>query len=101
MTVKTNILKQENSLEIVIEGVFNFNLLSEFRAAYDSEDKSFQDYIINLRATTSLDSSALGMLLNMKRTLHKGDRDIRIINCQPQVKKVLLISRFDKKFKID
>lgn len=101
MTVKTNILKQENALEITIEGVFNFDLLTEFRTAYYTEDKSVQNYIVNLRATTSLDSSALGMLLNMKRTLHKGDRDIRIINCQPQVKKILLISRFDKKFKID
>lgn len=101
MSVKSNILKQENTLEVLVEGVFNFDLLNEFRAAYDSEEKKFPNYIVNLQATTSLDSSALGMLLNMKRTLNKGDRDIRIINCQPQVKKILLISRFDKKFQID
>jgi anti-anti-sigma regulatory factor len=48
-----------------------------------------------------MDSSALGMLLNMKKYLNKQDREIRITNCGPTLKKILLIARFDKKFAID
>ncbi len=47
-----------------------------------------------------MDSSALGMLLNMRK--HLGDTaPIRIANSRPQIKKILTISRFDKKFNID
>ncbi|RRS07418.1 anti-sigma factor antagonist, partial [Pseudoalteromonas sp. J010] len=45
--------------------------------------------------------SALGMLLNMKKTLGTSVSSIHISNCRPQLKKILQISRFDKKFDID
>jgi anti-anti-sigma regulatory factor len=48
-----------------------------------------------------MDSSALGMLLNMKKNLTGKVETIQISNCQPQLKKILQISRFDKKFDID
>jgi anti-anti-sigma factor len=47
-----------------------------------------------------MDSSALGMLLNMKKTLEDKVTVFEITNCQPQLKKILQISRFDKKFDI-
>jgi anti-anti-sigma factor len=57
--------------------------------------------IIDLRETDYMDSSALGMLLNMKKTLGESVSSITISNCRPQLKKILQISRFDKKFDID
>ena len=47
-----------------------------------------------------MDSSALGMLLNMKKTIDSQVKTIEISNCQPQLRKILQISRFDKKFDI-
>lgn len=87
-----------NNLTISIVGRFDFEMVQEFRNAY--ANKSATNYIIDLRGTEHMDSSALGMLLNMRKSL--GDAtNISIVNCRPQIKKILTISRFDKKFKIE
>jgi anti-anti-sigma factor len=48
-----------------------------------------------------IDSAGLGMLLNMHSYLEQDDGMIRITNTLPQVRKILIISRFDKKFSIE
>jgi anti-anti-sigma factor len=101
MTVKTDLSKDDNSLTISIDGKFDFGSLTEFRQAYSSADQGVSKYIVDMRRTETMDSSALGMLLNMKKYLNKQDREIRITNCGPTLKKILLIARFDKKFSID
>ncbi|MBE0379783.1 MULTISPECIES: STAS domain-containing protein [Pseudoalteromonas] len=89
------------TLTIQIKGKFDFNLVQSFRQAYaDISDKTGK-IVIDLRETDYMDSSALGMLLNMKKTLGTSVDAIQISNCQPQLKKILQISRFDKKFDID
>ena len=47
-----------------------------------------------------MDSSALGMLLNMQKSLANKELSYSIENARPQVAKILKISRFDKKFDI-
>lgn len=106
MGIKSNKSKDKDTLEICIEGPFDFNLLNDFREAYgdninDATKNPYTNYVINLRSTNSIDSSALGMLLNMKRSLNKNDGEIKITFCQPQIRKILIISRFDKKFSIN
>jgi len=105
MRIKSNTSDDKDTLEICIDGPFDFKLLNDFRDAYRDKtnsitEKPFTHYSINLRTTSSIDSSALGMLLNMKRSLKKNDKEIEITHCQIQVKKILIISRFDKKFTI-
>lgn len=106
MSIRSTISPDNETLEICVEGAFDFNLLNAFRDAYrdnpnDQSENHCSHYIVNMRATSSIDSSALGMLLNMKRELGKNDRDIHITHCQPQILKILTISRFDKKFTIE
>lgn len=88
-------------LTIQIKGKFDFNLVQSFRQAYADINNKIDRIVIDLRETDYMDSSALGMLLNMKKTLGPSIDGIRISNCQPQLKKILQISRFDKKFDID
>ena len=98
MPVEVALSSDDTELTISIVGRFDFELVQEFRAAY--ADKKDLIYTIDMRATEHMDSSALGMLLNMRKTL--GDvTKISIINCRPQIKKILTISRFDKKFNIE
>jgi anti-anti-sigma factor len=47
-----------------------------------------------------MDSSALGMLLNMQKSMGNKQLSYQIIHCQEQVARILKISRFDKKFDI-
>jgi len=98
MPVESALSSDGKNLTISISGRFDFEIVQEFRNAY-AEHKNL-NYIIDMRATEHMDSSALGMLLNMRRTL--GDNaKIAIINCRPQIKKILTISRFDKKFNLE
>lgn len=98
MPVDSALSSDGKNLTINISGRFDFEIVQEFRNAYAEHPNV--GYIIDLRATEHMDSSALGMLLNMRKSL--GDNaSISIINCRPQIKKILTISRFDKKFSLE
>ena len=102
MNVSTNISNDEQDVVISVKGNFNIDLLATFRSAYmELESKESKNYLVDLRNTEMMDSSALGMLLNMKRTLNKPDLAIKIINAPPSIQKILLIARFDKIFLLD
>lgn len=98
MPVESALSSDGKNLTINISGRFDFEIVQEFRNAY-AEHKNV-NYIIDMRATEHMDSSALGMLLNMRKSLGDSAK-ISIINCRPQIKKILTISRFDKKFSIE
>jgi anti-anti-sigma factor len=81
---------------------FDFNCVSEFLNAYEGvEVASGGHFIVDLRRTHYMDSSALGMLINMHKFLTEKNIDIRIINSSAQIRKIFTISRFDKRFQID
>jgi anti-anti-sigma factor len=87
---------------IALDETFDFNCVDEFRRSYESVPETVvKHFSIDFRKTHFMDSSALGMLINMQK--HWGDKgiDIRIINANPQVKKLFSISRLDKKFSIE
>ena len=98
MPVESVLSSDGKTLTISISGRFDFEMVQEFRSAYDHHQGV--NYILDLSATEHMDSSALGMLLNMRKVLG-DDVSISIINCRPQVKKILTISRFDKKFNLE
>lgn len=101
MSLTKSLSSDSKTFTIQIKGKFDFNLVQEFRAAYADVGGSTPKVVIDLRETEYMDSSALGMLLNMQKNLGGSVDGIRIANCRPQIKKILQISRFDKKFDID
>lgn len=70
--------------------------MQEFRQSYSDIGDQQPTVFIDLRETEYLDSSALGMLLNMRKSLGKSVKSIHVINCRPEVRNILDISRFDK-----
>lgn len=100
MTVETRLSQDNTALVISISGPFDFSLLNEFREAYSNDDFHTKTITIDMRRTSTIDSSALGMLLNMQRFLKKKDGEISIINCGPVVLKVFQITHFNEKFTI-
>ncbi|MEZ8099129.1 STAS domain-containing protein [Vibrio bivalvicida] len=99
MSVETVIDSASKHITILIEGAFGFNLVQEFRRSYN--DRQEFRFTIDLRKVDYIDSAGLGMLLNMHNYLGQEDGMIRITNTLPQVRKILTISRFDKKFAIE
>ena len=102
MQVSTSFSKGNTVFTICIEGDFNFSLLHEFRKSYSDIDVlKDKQIIVDLRKTLTVDSSALGMLLNMQNDLNKSDKQIKIINSNEIVSKIFHITNFEKKFDIE
>jgi len=101
MSLSTSISPDGQTFTILIKGKFDFNLVQSFRSAYSELNDELGLVVVDLRETEYMDSSALGMLLNMQKSLNSKVNSIKISNCRPQIKKILQISRFDKKFDID
>jgi len=100
MSVITEVSDDGKKLTISIKGRFDFGTHQEFRESYEKLDTTPDAYIVDLKETAYLDSSALGMLL-LLRDHAGGDRsDVRVVNGNSDVKKILAISNFDKLFDI-
>tara|TARA_Y100001956_G_C4128842_1_gene192187 strand:+ start:6532 stop:6831 length:300 start_codon:yes stop_codon:yes gene_type:complete len=99
MSVEAQVDSGSRHVTICIEGAFGFNLVQDFRRCYS--EKRDHRFTIDLRKVDYIDSAGLGMLLNMHSYLEQEDGMIRITNTLPQVRKILIISRFDKKFSIE
>ena len=93
------ISKQGDTVTIKLDGKFDFDSVQPFRDAYSSHNDC-RSFVIDFRDTDYMDSSGLGMLINMRRDLGEEQSSIKLVNCRPQIKKVLLISRFEKYFEI-
>src|SRR3989344_7285906 len=87
-------------LTIKIQGRFDFSANQEFRDAYEKVSEEPKGYIVDMKETTYLDSSALGMLLLLRDHAGGDNAQIRLLNCNPDVRKILAISNFEQLFKI-
>ena len=88
---------------IAVEGRFDFGLHREFRNAYKSDDgtDAVRAYVIDLRNTEYMDSSALGMLLLLREFAGGDSADIRITNINQDIRQILEISNFNRLFTIE
>ena len=99
MTIKSEVVNG-STFVIQIGERFDFSLVTEFRNSYEELDAKVKQIDIDLTATQYMDSSALGMLLNMQKVLADRQLNYRILNARPQIARILQISRFNKKFDI-
>ena len=99
MAVDVNL--EGSTLTIKVVGRFDFSVHQEFRTSYEGLSPTPTQYVIDLGETSYLDSSALGMLLLLRDFSGGDSADIRIANCNQDVKKILAISNFEQLFKID
>ena len=100
MSVLSSGSSDGNELVISVRGRFDFSTHQDFRNAYERAPGSLQSYVVDLRDATYLDSSALGMLLLLRDHAGGDGSNIHIINCNPDVKKILAISNFEQLFQI-
>ena len=101
MALSRELSTDQTELTIFLDQTFDFSKFQDFKLAYEDTSTALRSVNIDLRETEYMDSSALGMLLNMQKVLAVHVTQFRITNCRPQILKVLKISRFDKKFEIE
>lgn len=88
--------KDGSYVQISIEGLFDFSLHKQFLASYKDEPADLHSYVIDLKHTSYVDSSALGMLLLLREYAGGEVADIKLLNTNEDVRKVLKIAHFDK-----
>jgi len=100
MTITSQPSADGRELTIVSNGRFDFNAHQAFREAYLRSDVQPQRYVLDLQGANYLDSSALGMLLLLRDHAGGDEADIRLLNCNPDVRRILQVSNFEKLFVI-
>ncbi|HQV79357.1 MAG: STAS domain-containing protein [Moraxellaceae bacterium] len=100
MAVLTASSADGSELIIKIKGRFDFSTHQEFRNAYEQAPQEVSCYVVDLKDATYLDSSALGMLLLLRDHAGGDSSQVKIVNCNADVKKILSISNFEQLFTI-
>ena len=86
---------------ITIDGRFDFTLYRAFREAYGPFKESETSYVLDLAGADYMDSSALGMLLQLREHAGGEAARIRLINCRPSLARILKIANFQRLFAIE
>jgi HptB-dependent secretion and biofilm anti anti-sigma factor len=87
-----------NEITISLPEKFDFQLHKEFRQAY--EEAGAKLLILDMNKTQYMDSSALGMLLQLKEYTDNNNSEISIRNASNNVVEIMKIARFDELFSI-
>ncbi|NIB43204.1 STAS domain-containing protein [Pseudomaricurvus alkylphenolicus] len=101
MGIQSHVSDDGKELVISIQGRFDFSAHQDFRNSYETLDSQPTRYKVDMNETTYLDSSALGMLLLLRDHAGGNSAEIEIVNCSPDVKKILTISNFEQLFTIE
>lgn len=101
MAITSSASVDGKTLHIRMGERFDFSAHSALRAAYAGDRPRFDTYIIDLRETTYMDSSALGMLLQLKEHAGGTQRSLQIKNANPAIKDILGVANFDQLMQID
>ncbi len=99
MSIEVIKLDGESTVKLVMPERFDFNLHREFREACEENPKS-SCYIIDFDRTQYLDSSALGMLLQLWELAGGKESGVNIVNARENVVEVLNIANFGKLMQI-
>ncbi|MBS0289795.1 MAG: STAS domain-containing protein [Proteobacteria bacterium] len=101
MAIKSAMSNDGQELVISVKGRFDFSSLQVFKNAYENLPGHPSSYTVDLKDSDYLDSSALGMLLALRDHAGGDSANIRIINCNPDVKKILMITKLDELFTVE
>ncbi len=100
MTIQSVLSADGKELIITVKGRFDFSSLQLFRNSYEKVDGKPERYVVDLKESEYLDSSALGMLLALRDYAGGDAADIKIVNCTNDVRKILLITKLDELFDV-
>lgn len=77
---------------------FDFSVHRDFHDACLGAEMSARSYVIDLSEVTSMDSSALGMLLLLREHAGSERAEIRIVNAGSDLRNTFKVAGFDKLF---
>jgi HptB-dependent secretion and biofilm anti anti-sigma factor len=100
MTIRAAVSEDGREMIISVEGRFDFSAHRDFRETFEKVNKGLKCYTVDMREASYLDSSALGMLLLLRDHAGGDTAEVRIVNCNPDVRRILRVSNFEQLFEI-
>lgn len=100
MSITSDLSEDGKTLTIAVKGRFDFSSLQLFRNSYEKVEPKPNTFIVDLKESDYLDSSALGMLLQLRDYGGGDNANVSIVNCNPDVKKILVITKLDELFQV-
>ena len=97
-----NVTESDDKQEITIHisGRFDFSCHHAFLQEYKNYPKGEKRFVLDLSATEYMDSSAMGMLLQLREHAVKQAGGVTLTNANESVSTILKIANFDKLFSI-
>ena len=100
MNIQTKKSDNGNVMTIFLPERFDFEVHGEFRDAYASEKKACT-LVLDMNKTNYMDSSALGMMLQIKEHAETCNGKVNIRNAKENILQIIKIAHFDKIFNIE
>jgi len=101
MTVSSKLSTDGKQFVISIDERFDFSSHQQFRDAYSNVTTKSLTYILDLRKTEYMDSSALGMILLLKDHVQLYAGQLIISKPSDTVRKILEIAQFQRLMTIE
>lgn len=100
MSISSTVTGDGREATIRISGRFDFSQNQEFRSVLEGAGANVEKFVVDLRETDYVNSSALGMLLVLRDKVGGQKERVRIVNVNPDVKKISTIANFGQMFAI-
>ena len=99
MAVSTTVSSDGEVVTVHVTGRFDFAMHKDFVRAYQAHPRGEKTFVVDLGGADYLDSSGMGMLLQLRDHAAKG-RPLQLINGNEDVREILQIANFDRLFKV-
>lgn len=94
-----NIIKEDGI--IYIDGELDiFNAQDVRVKILEDYEKEKRDLVLDFSKVTFMDSTGLGVLISIQKTLNDDGHKLKIVNVDPKIKKIFVITELDEVFDI-
>lgn len=95
MSVTAQPIDNGKTMKIQITDRFDFNIHKDLRNVY-KDNAPGTNYVVDLKDASYMDSSALGMLLQLREHAGGSKNAVTISNADSNIQEILRIANFDK-----
>lgn len=92
---RIHISTENDTIFITIRERFDFSGHQAFRRSY-RDYPNFGRFVIDMTDVNYMDSAALGMMLILREHAGKHSGSVKVINCNPDILKLLEIAKLDQ-----
>lgn len=91
--MQINIQPSDDSTTIAVQGDIEITTIKEFKeAVYEVGKNIDKDVIVDFSGVNYLDSSGIGILLTLYKMQKNRNKEMSLVNCSDNIKKIIELS---------